>query len=119
MVEGEPGRWDGITETLLLTAARRDHVERTIRPALERGDWVICDPTVRSRDDAIAPDITLQGVSARGEGGMQLQKYFHDGSFAEQIRVPTENVKRLGRITDAEAARWCALKKYLWLPCWP
>jgi NADPH:quinone reductase-like Zn-dependent oxidoreductase len=73
------------------------------------GDWVLCDPTVRSRDDAIAPDITLQGVSARGEGGMRLQKHFHHGSFAEQIMVPTEYVKRLGRITDAEATQWCAL----------
>jgi alcohol dehydrogenase len=73
------------------------------------GDWVLCDPTVRSRDDAIAPDITLQGVSARGEGGMRLQKHFHDGSFAEQIMVPTENAKRLGQITDAEAMQWCVL----------
>ncbi len=76
---------------------------------LAAGDWVLCDPTVRSRDDAIAPDITLQGVSARGEGGMRLQKHFHHGSFAEQIMVPTENVKRLGRITDIEATQWCAL----------
>ena len=60
------------------------------------GDWVLCGPTVRSRDDAIAPDIHLQGVSARGEGGMRLQKYFHHGSFAEQMRLPTENVTRLG-----------------------
>ncbi len=77
------------------------------------GDWVLCDPTVRSRDDAIAPDITLQGVSARGDGGMRLQKYFRHGSFAEQIRLPTENVKRLGQITDAEAAQWCALSTML------
>lgn len=76
---------------------------------LSVGDWVICDPTVRSRDDAIAPDIHLQGVSARGEGGMRLQKYFHDGSFAQRMRVPTENVTRLGDISEAEAARWCAL----------
>ena len=77
------------------------------------GDWVICDPTVRSRDDAIAPDITLQGASARGEGGMRLQKYFRDGSFAEQMRVPTENVKRLGHISVAEATQWCALGNML------
>jgi alcohol dehydrogenase len=77
------------------------------------GDWVLSDPTVRSRDDAIAPDITLQGVSARGEGGMHLQKYFHHGSFAEQMRVPTENVKRLGQVTDAEATQWCALSTVL------
>lgn len=73
------------------------------------GDWVICDPTVRSRDDAVAPDITLQGVSARGDGGMRLQRYFRDGSFAEQIRVPTENVKRLGHIDAADATQWCAI----------
>lgn len=48
LVEGEPGRWDGITETLLLCAARHDHVERLIRPALERGDWVICDRFIDS-----------------------------------------------------------------------
>ncbi|MGV7216698.1 zinc-binding dehydrogenase [Bradyrhizobium sp. UFLA05-112] len=72
-------------------------------------DWVFCDPTVRSRDDALSPDITLQALSARDEGGMKLQKHFRHGSFAEQMRVPTENVKRLGAITSAEAAQWCAI----------
>lgn len=43
LVTGEPGKWDAITEALLMNAARRDHVVRTIRPALERGDWVVCD----------------------------------------------------------------------------
>jgi alcohol dehydrogenase len=85
---------------------------RAIGPDATRlavGDWVFCDPTVRSRDDAVSPDITLQALSARDAGGMRLQKHFHDGSFAEQMRVPTENVKRLGEITAAEAAQWCAL----------
>jgi dTMP kinase len=43
LVEGEPGRWSPETEILLFTAARRDHVERTIAPALARGDTVLCD----------------------------------------------------------------------------
>lgn len=42
-VEGEPGRWDPLTETLLLFAARADHISRTIKPALSSGSWVVSD----------------------------------------------------------------------------
>lgn len=73
------------------------------------GDWVYCDSTVRARDDRLAPDIILQGLIAPGEAGLRLQRYFHDGSFAEQVRTPTENVTRIGAITPQEAAQWCAL----------
>jgi dTMP kinase len=81
MVEGEPGRWDAITETLLAYAARADHVARTIGPALLAGTWVISDrfndstfayqgvgrgvprETIRRIDAAVlddfAPDLTL------------------------------------------------------------
>ncbi|MEX3965394.1 zinc-binding dehydrogenase [Paraburkholderia sp. EG286B] len=89
---------------------------RTIGPdatKLQPGDWVFCDPTVRARDDALMPDIVLQGWSARGEGGQKLQRYFHDGPFAERVRVPTENAVRIGDIDPAEAARWCALNTLL------
>ncbi|HVH02068.1 MAG TPA: dTMP kinase [Amaricoccus sp.] len=43
LVEGDPGRWSAETEILLFTAARRDHLERTIRPALAAGAVVLCD----------------------------------------------------------------------------
>ena len=43
LVEGEPDRWSPETEILLFTAARRDHLEKTIRPALARGAFVISD----------------------------------------------------------------------------
>ena len=43
LVEGAPERWSAETEILLFTAARRDHLEKTIRPALERGSTVISD----------------------------------------------------------------------------
>ena len=76
---------------------------------LQPGQWVFCDPTVRGRDGAPTPDITLQGASARGEGGQKLQRYFRDGTFAEQVRVPTENAAPIGTIEPAEAGRWCAV----------
>lgn len=48
LVSGETGRWDPETETLLHVAARRDHVEKVIRPALARGTWVVCDRFIDS-----------------------------------------------------------------------
>lgn len=43
VLEGATDRWSAETEILLFTAARRDHLEKTIRPALQRGDVVITD----------------------------------------------------------------------------
>ncbi len=43
VLEGDPERWSAETEILLFTAARRDHLERTIEPALADGKVVICD----------------------------------------------------------------------------
>lgn len=43
VLEGDPDRWSAETELLLFTAARRDHLEKTIRPALQRGEVVITD----------------------------------------------------------------------------
>ena len=43
LVEGSPDRWSPETEILLFTAARRDHLEKTIQPALDRGATVISD----------------------------------------------------------------------------
>jgi dTMP kinase len=43
LVTGQADRWSPITETLLMYAARRDHIERTVAPALAAGDWVVSD----------------------------------------------------------------------------
>lgn len=59
LVEGEPGRWNPITETLLAYAARADHVARTIGPALAAGTWVISD---RFNDSTFAYQGVGRGV---------------------------------------------------------
>lgn len=43
VLRGDADRWSPVTETLLMYAARRDHIERLIRPSLARGAWVVCD----------------------------------------------------------------------------
>ena len=43
VLQGDPDRWSAETELLLFTAARRDHMERLILPALSAGKIVICD----------------------------------------------------------------------------
>ena len=48
LMEGSEDRWNARSEALLFAAARADHVARTIRPALARGAWVLCDRFVDS-----------------------------------------------------------------------
>jgi dTMP kinase len=43
VLNGAVDRWSPVTETLLMYAARRDHIERVIAPALAEGRWVLCD----------------------------------------------------------------------------
>lgn len=61
LVTGEPDRWDAMSELLLLYAARRDHVERLVKPALERGLWVISD---RFADSTMAYQGYAMGLGA-------------------------------------------------------
>lgn len=65
VLEGATDRWSPETEILLFTAARRDHLERTIRPALARGAVVITD---RFADSTRA----YQGLP-RADGGPALR----------------------------------------------
>lgn len=60
LLRGEPGRWSPVTEALLFTAARRDHWERVIEPALASGGTVVCDRFADSTR-------VYQGASERGD----------------------------------------------------
>lgn len=68
VVEGEPGRWDDMTELLLIYAARRAHLVDTVWPALEAGKWVISD---RFADSSRA----FQGIA--GSLGLELVERLH------------------------------------------
>jgi dTMP kinase len=59
LVTGAPGRWDPLSETLLHYAARREHMIRTVKPALAEGHWVICD---RFADSTVAYQGYGQGI---------------------------------------------------------
>lgn len=74
LVSGEPGRWDAMTEALLHTAARRDHVRRTVLPALEKGGWVVSDRFVDST-------VAYQGYGHElgAERILKLHKIANDG----------------------------------------
>lgn len=61
LVKGDTGRWAPRTEALLHFAAREEHLARTIRPALDRGDWVISDRFV---DSTMAYQGVAQGLGA-------------------------------------------------------
>jgi dTMP kinase len=81
LVTGDPARWDAMTETLLHYAARRAHVEKTVKPALARGAWVISD---RFADSTMA----YQGYA--GSVGREAVAALHKlvlGDFAPDLTL--------------------------------
>ena len=76
LVTGEVERWSPITETLLINAARRDHIERVIAPALARGAMVLCDrfaDSTRAYQGAGggAPETLITALEASVLGGLK------------------------------------------------
>lgn len=62
LVSGDANRWSATEEALLFAAARLNHLNNTIRPALARGDWVICD---RYYDSTRAYQVAAGGLAPR------------------------------------------------------
>lgn len=71
LLEGDDGRWSIEAEALLFAAARADHVEKSIRPALEQGQWVLSDRFVDS-------SFAYQG----GAGGLGIERLRELHQFA-------------------------------------
>jgi dTMP kinase len=69
LLEGDESRWSAEAEALLFAAARSDHVSKTIRPALDRGEWVLSD---RFLDSSVA----YQGGA--GAIGIDRVRELHD-----------------------------------------
>ncbi|MDJ0626889.1 MAG: dTMP kinase [Rhodobacter sp.] len=114
VLEGDPDRWSAETEILLFTAARRDHLERLIEPALAAGQIVVCDRfadstrlyqglsrgNLRAKVDALhelmigrEPDLTLlidmdpaTGLE-RARGRQGHEERFEDFGLALQERM--------------------------------
>lgn len=61
LVTGDKDRWTPLSEALLFSAARADHLARKIRPALEAGHWVVCD---RFADSTRAYQGAAHGLTA-------------------------------------------------------
>jgi dTMP kinase len=81
IVEGDVGRWDDMTELLLIYAARRSHLVETIWPALKQGTWVISD---RFADSSRA----FQGVA--GGLGLDTVESIHNkvvGDFSPDLTL--------------------------------
>jgi dTMP kinase len=77
LLSGAVDRWSTKAEALLFAAARADHFERTIEPALKRGRWVISDRFVDS-------SLAYQG----GAGGLGIETVRELNAFATSGQFP-------------------------------
>ena len=124
VTEGSADRWSPLTETLLFLAARQDHIERLIRPALAEGRWVLCDRFIDSTRvyqgiagtlgldlidrlhqtlfDKIRPDLTLL-LDMPVEVGLARRQAAGEGNRFEQKVMDFHLVVRDGFRTLAES----------------
>jgi dTMP kinase len=95
LLEGERERWDPVSEALLLVAARRDHVNRIIAPALSQGVWVVCD---RFCDSTLAYQGYGKGVPLHGLASLQRLAI---GDFAPDLTVILDLPVEIGLVRAA------------------
>jgi dTMP kinase len=99
LLEGGDDRWTPEAEALLFAAARADHVARTIRPAVERGAWVLSD---RFLDSSLAYQGGAAGV---GMGTVRTLHAIGSGGFLPDrtllLELPADAVAERLRVRDA------------------
>ncbi|MBF0129261.1 MAG: dTMP kinase [Alphaproteobacteria bacterium] len=101
LVEGDVGRWDALTESLLHFAARQDHLTRMVKPAMREGRWVVCD---RFADSTMAYQGYAQGL---GREPVEALHRLVVGSFVPDLTLVldlpvAEGLRRAGLRTSAE-----------------
>ena len=96
VLQGTQDRWNGMTELLLMYAARLDHVEKLIKPALERGVWVISD---RFADSSMAYQGYARGLGA--ERVLEVHKAVMEGFEPDlTILFDMDPVLAMGRVEN-------------------
>ena len=101
LVNGPIDRWTPASEALLLFAARLEHMENTIRPALRSGRWVVCD---RFADSTMA----YQGYGHRlGVDWIANLHRLTLGDFSPDLTIildipPETGLERAGQRSDSE-----------------
>jgi dTMP kinase len=103
MVSGDAQRWSPLSEALLVTAARNDHLERLIRPALARGEIVICD---RFRDSTRAYQVAARGLPAAREAALSALIDAPEPDLTLLLDVPPDQGVARSRGAAAGEARF-------------
>ena len=102
LLEGAEERWSPGAEALLFAAARADHVDKTIRPALERGAWVLSD---RFLDSSLAYQGGAGGVGAKAV--RRLHEVGSGGLLPDRtllLRLDPEEAAARARSRDTDGA---------------
>lgn len=102
LLEGGDDRWTAEGEALLFAAARADHVARTIRPALERGAWVLSD---RFLDSSLAYQGAAAGIgvdSVRALHEIGSHGFLPDRTLL--LELPPRAVSQRLSVRDAEGS---------------
>ena len=102
LMEGADDRWDARSEALLFAAARADHVARTIRPALDRGAWVLCDRFVDSTRAYQGGGGGITDADIMALHGFGSQGLLPDRTFL--LTVSAEEAARRLSVRDADGA---------------